>query len=113
MIRCAICLKVIDANLRRGVHIPTGFGVERWRVTGAALAGDGKHEFPPLRRASQYGTEPHPVQVWRFTPASPNAGGMSTDALPPSGRNASPSSISSASVCISRQDGAAGRQARD
>src|SRR6185437_15993292 len=51
MIRCTICLEAIDANLRRGVQIPTGFGVERWRVTGAALAGAGKHEFPPPRGA--------------------------------------------------------------
>src|SRR5262245_19368771 len=30
--------------------------------------------------AFQYGTEPKPVHVWRFTPARPNAGGISVPA---------------------------------
>ena len=36
-------------------------------------------------KAFQWLTEPHPVQVCRFTPARPNAGGMSTAADFPSG----------------------------
>ncbi len=47
--------------------------------------------------AFQYGTEPKPVHVCRFTPASPNAGGISVPACLPSGRNALPSLSSSAS----------------
>ena len=41
--------------------------------------------------AFQYVTEPQPVQVWRLTPARPNAGGISVAAGLPSGRNALPS----------------------
>src|SRR3954468_2529530 len=46
----------------------------------------------------QYGMLPRePDQVWLFTPAMPNAGGMSVAALLPSGRSATPSTFSSAS----------------
>src|SRR6185437_4406397 len=41
--------------------------------------------------------DPHAVQVCRFTPARPNAGGISVAAVFPSGRNPMPSSSSSAS----------------
>jgi len=47
--------------------------------------------------AFQYGTEPNPVHVCRFTPAKPNAGGISVQARFPSGRRAFPSLSSSAS----------------
>ena len=47
--------------------------------------------------AFQWVTEPQPVQVCRFTPARPNAGGISVAAVLPSGRNALPSQDSSAS----------------
>src|SRR5215813_338959 len=47
--------------------------------------------------AFQYGIEPQPVQVCRLTPASPKAGGISVAAERPSGWNALPSRISSAS----------------
>ena len=47
--------------------------------------------------AFQCVTEPQPVQVWRFTPARPKAGGISVAAALPSGREALPSSRSSAS----------------
>src|SRR5207245_11773852 len=57
--------------------------------------------FPCISRlatkAFQYVAEPKPVQVLRLTPARPNAGGISTAADFPSGRNPLPSSISSAS----------------
>src|SRR3954468_9098585 len=48
-------------------------------------------------KAFQYGTEPQPVYVWRLTPASPYAGGMSVAAVLPSGRKPLPSRNSSAS----------------
>src|SRR5262249_6557784 len=47
--------------------------------------------------AFQYGTDPHPVHVWRLTPARPKAGGINVPACFPSGRNALPSTSSSAS----------------
>src|SRR3954468_4766385 len=46
----------------------------------------------------QYGMLPRePDQVWLFTPAMPNAGGISVAAALPSGRIATPSTFSSAS----------------
>lgn len=42
--------------------------------------------------AFQWVTEPHPVHVCTFTPARPNAGGMSVAALLPFGWNGLPSS---------------------
>src|SRR3954464_5369421 len=47
--------------------------------------------------AFQYGIEPQPVYVWRFTPARPYAGGISVAALRPSGWKALASMNSSAS----------------
>src|SRR3954471_4284383 len=47
--------------------------------------------------AFQYGIEPHPVYVCRFTPARPYAGGISLAAVLPSGRKPLPSRNSSAS----------------
>ena len=60
-----------------------------------------KLPFPCISRlatkAFQYVVEPKPVEVLRFTPASPKAAGIKTDADLPSGWNALPSRASSAS----------------
>src|SRR3954468_12437593 len=60
-----------------------------------------KSPWPCISRiatnAFQYGIEPQPVYVWRFTPARPYAGGISVAALRPSGWKALPSMNSSAS----------------